>query len=138
MFEGRAPGGTREAVSNRNRTRTSPKRVSPLLDAIRQALDALTKLPESPRAQQLRDQCLAYEHIAEQWTREPPTPEDREALMKRVLSLNAMVDRVHRSGLSPKLRGGDAIGGRPEECAEGGSRPNSPTEWGCGGRLTSF
>jgi hypothetical protein len=83
------------------------KLTSPALNAIRQALATVSKLPESEEARELRDQCLAHEHIAEQWAREPPTPEEREALMKKVLALHVKVTKVHRSSFPPPPDRGD-------------------------------
>jgi hypothetical protein len=83
-----------------------PKRLT-VLDAIRQALTLLARLPDSEQAHELRDRCLAYEHVAEQWDDEPPSPDEREILMKSVLSLQVMVAKLHRgsSVVSPIDRG---------------------------------
>jgi hypothetical protein len=95
MLEGGGPGGENAYV--RRPTQSPARRISPVLDAIRKALAVVSTLPESQEVSELRDRCLAYEHIAEQWAREPPAPEEREALMKRVLTLHVLVCRVRKS-----------------------------------------
>jgi hypothetical protein len=96
VLEDSGPGDANEYVG---RVTSSPaKRISPILDAIRQALTVAVRLPESEGARRLRDQCLAYQNIVEQWSREPPTAEEREALMKQVLTLHLTITRLHRSG----------------------------------------
>lgn len=77
------------------------KQIPSVLDAIRQALLVVSNLPESDEARQLGDQCLACEHIAERWAQQPPTPDEREALMKKVLSLQIKVTRARRSTFPP-------------------------------------
>jgi hypothetical protein len=94
MLDGGSPRGAKEYV--RRPSQSPARKISPVLDAIRQALAAVSTLPESQEVSDLRDRCLAYEHIAEQWAREPPAPEEREALMKRVLTLHVLVCRVRR------------------------------------------
>jgi hypothetical protein len=95
MLEDGSPRGAKEYI--RKPPQSPARRTSPVLDAIRQALAVLSTLPESQETSELRDRCLAYEHIAEQWAREPPAPEEREALMKRVLTLHVLVCRVRQS-----------------------------------------
>jgi hypothetical protein len=82
--------------------RSPPKRLS-VLDAIRQALTLLARLPDSEEAHELRDRCLAYEHVAEQWDDETPGPDERETLMKNVLALQVTVARLHRSSSGASL-----------------------------------
>jgi hypothetical protein len=77
------------------------KRTAPVLDAIWQALAAASKLADSEQALELRDRCLAYEHIDQSWEHEPPTPEEREDLMKRVMALQVLVARAYRTSYPP-------------------------------------
>jgi hypothetical protein len=77
------------------------KSASPVLDAIRQASAVVSSLPESEVARQLDDECQAYERTAEQWEREPPSVEEREALMKKILALHIVVIKVRRSSFPP-------------------------------------
>ena len=79
-----------------------PKRLS-ILDAIRQVLTLLARLPDSEQAHELRDRCLAYEHVAQQWDDEPPAPNERETLMKSVLALQVMVAKLLRNGSAVSL-----------------------------------
>jgi hypothetical protein len=95
MLEGGSPRGAKEYF--RRPTQSPARRTSPVLDAIRQALAVVSSLPESQEVSELRDRCLAYEHIAEQWAREPPAAEEREAMMKRVLTLHVLLCRVRQS-----------------------------------------
>jgi hypothetical protein len=74
------------------------ERTSPILRAIWHALTAVSKLPESQHVLELRDRCLACERTARIWVHEPPTPEEREGLMKRVLALQVMVTKAYRVG----------------------------------------
>jgi hypothetical protein len=78
-----------------------PNPTSLLRDALHQALATVSRLPESEEARDLRDQCLAYKHIAEQWVHEPPAPQEREALMRNVLALHIRVVRMHKSTVPP-------------------------------------
>jgi hypothetical protein len=42
--------------------------------------------------------------MAEQWEREPPSIEEREALMKKILALHIVVIKVRRSSFPPPSR----------------------------------
>ena len=67
-----------------------------VLDAIGQALATVSRMPKSDEAMHLREQCLALEHTVKDWVKTPPTPEDRESLMKSVLALQVALLKVHR------------------------------------------
>ncbi len=73
------------------------KGVSPALGAIAQALSMIGRLPESEQVRELRNGCLACQHIVQNWAHGSPTPEEREDLMKRVLALQVLVTRAYRS-----------------------------------------
>lgn len=75
-----------------------------VLDAIRQASAVVSSLPESEVARQLGDECEAYERAAERWEQEPPSVEERETLMRKILALHIVVTRVRRSSFPPPSR----------------------------------
>ena len=91
------------AVSVEKRV-TLSKSASTILDAIRQASAVASSLPESEVARRLCDECQAYERTAEQWERAPPSVEEREVLMKKILALHIVVTRVRRSSFPPPSR----------------------------------
>jgi len=90
---------------------TLAKPTPSVLDAIRQAWAVVSSLPESEEARQLGDQCLAYQHMAERWTQEAPTVEEREALMKKVVELHIGVIRARRSSAPPSPHAGKRSSG---------------------------
>jgi hypothetical protein len=77
------------------------KQNSLVFDAIRQTLAVLEKAPISEEVRRLREECLAYRHIAERWAEEPPTLREREELMKQVLSLQLAATRIGRTSRPP-------------------------------------
>lgn len=77
------------------------RRMSIVLDAISIAVQQLAKVPDSLEVQALRAKALAYESEVKQWTDAPPTTEQREAMMKRVLALNASVTKLARQKGAP-------------------------------------
>jgi hypothetical protein len=72
-----------------------------VLEAIGQAFAMIARLPESEQTRDLRDRCLAYEHIAQIWARELPNPEEREDLMKRIAALQVLVTRAYGAAYRP-------------------------------------
>jgi hypothetical protein len=88
---------TSMSESRTARSAQRPKRPSPVLEAIGQAFAMVARLPESEQTRELLDRCLAYEHIAQIWARELPTPEEREDLMKRIVALQVLVTRAYRA-----------------------------------------
>lgn len=72
-----------------------------MLDAIQQALATFARLPDSPEARALREQCLAVEATAKEWARVPPSVEDREAMMRKVLALHVAITKLRRKSLRP-------------------------------------
>jgi hypothetical protein len=77
-----------------------PERAPFVQDAIQRALATLATLPDSEEARDLRQQCLAIEQTAKAWAQHPPTPEEREAMTKKVLALHVLVTKVYRSSFS--------------------------------------
>ena len=76
--------------------RAPTKRMSLVLDAVQIALGQLAKLPNSPEVEDLRTKALAYEKEAKHWSEKPPTSEQREAMMKKVLALHVAVTKLAR------------------------------------------
>lgn len=73
------------------------KRTPSILDAVQQALAILARLPDTEEARDLREQCRAIEETAREWARTPPTAEDREALLKKVLAIHVLLTKVRRT-----------------------------------------
>jgi hypothetical protein len=80
--------------------RTSSKRTSLVLDAIDLALAQLAKMPDSVEVRAWRVKAVAYEADAKDWSLAPPTAEQREAMMKKILGLHVAVTKLRepRSG----------------------------------------
>lgn len=72
------------------------KKTPGVLDAIRQALATFDALPDTPEAWKLRDECLVMEATAREWSRVPPSAEEREAMMRRVLALHIAITKLRR------------------------------------------
>jgi hypothetical protein len=79
--------------------RTRP--TSRALDAIHQALATFAALPDSPNAHELREQYLAIEVTAREWARVPPSPEDRDLLIRKVLALHVAITKLRRTTGNP-------------------------------------
>jgi hypothetical protein len=84
------------------------RRTSLVLDALRLALATIATLPNGQEAQGLREQCEACEGVARRWAQVPPTAQEREAVMQRVVSLHVAVARVRRSTLPPPPDGSES------------------------------
>ena len=56
----------------------------------------LAQLPDSAHARKVREKALACIKEAEGWRDHPPSVEQREALMKKVLGLHTAVRRLGR------------------------------------------
>jgi hypothetical protein len=78
------------------------KRAPRVLDAIHQALATFAALPDSTEARNLREQCLAVEATAREWATVPPSPEDRDALMRKVLALHVAITKLRRTMEPPE------------------------------------
>lgn len=76
-----------------SRTKKTPR----VLDAIHQALATFASLPDSPQARELREECLAVEATAREWALAPPSAEDREEMMRKVLALHIAITKLRRS-----------------------------------------
>jgi hypothetical protein len=72
------------------------RRLALVRDAIEIVVRRLSTLPPSPELEELRlraEECLRQ---ADGWAHRPPTVEEREAVMKRVLGLHTAVVRLER------------------------------------------
>jgi hypothetical protein len=81
---------------------TRSKRTPHVLDAIHQALATFATLRDSPEAEDLRRECLAIEETAKEWARVPPSPEDRDAMKRKVLAIHVALTRLGRRSERPK------------------------------------
>lgn len=81
------------------------KRTALVSDAIRQALASLAILPNSEEALTLRERCLACQAVANEWSQTPPTPEEREAMMRKVIALHVAITKLRRKSERPKQGG---------------------------------
>jgi len=80
------------------------KRTILLIDAVKQALASLDVLPDTNEARLLRKECLSWEQVAKDWAHAPPTPEERERAMKKVVALHVAIARLRRESQRPPTR----------------------------------
>ncbi len=81
---------------------TWSKRVVVVLEAIDLTLRGLAHAPDGPAERELRQTAVACAKEAEGWRQRPPSGEEREALMKRVLAVH-----VAAEGLASNSSRGD-------------------------------
>lgn len=81
------------------------KRTILLGDAVRQGLASLDVLPDTNEARLLRNECLSWEQVAKDWVLAPPTPEERERAMKKVIALHVAIARLRRESQRPPRLG---------------------------------
>jgi hypothetical protein len=72
------------------------KRVALAVDSIAAVVAALASIPDSDAKQRLISDAHACEREVLEWPQQPPSDEQREALMKRVLSLHIQVADLRR------------------------------------------
>lgn len=73
----------------------SPSRATVIvLEAIDLTLKRLALVPDCPEARALLDATRACAKEAEGWRAQPPSVEQREGLMKRVLALHVAANRL--------------------------------------------
>jgi len=72
------------------------RRLALARDAIEIVLRRLAVLPASPEVEELRARAESYSREADGWSTSPPTVEERERLMKRVLGLHTAVAKLER------------------------------------------
>ena len=73
---------------------TLSKGVVVVLEAIDSTLSRLALTPDGPETRNLREMALACAREAEGWREQPPSSEQRETLMERVLAVHVAVDRL--------------------------------------------
>jgi len=73
---------------------TWSKGVVVVLEAIDLTLRRLSHAPDGPEERELREAALACAKEAEGWRERPPSAEQREALMKRVLAVHVAAERL--------------------------------------------
>jgi hypothetical protein len=81
--------------------RTASKRTALALDALNLVLDTLGRLPHSDDRQRLEGQARACERVVSCWQYYPPTDEDREDLMRRLLDLHMATAQLRRGSEPP-------------------------------------
>jgi hypothetical protein len=79
----------------------SSKRTALLHDAIRKALASLELLPDNDESRRLWAECVSLERVATDWSQSPPTPEERETAMRKVVALHVAIARVRRESQRP-------------------------------------
>ncbi len=65
-----------------------------LLDSIVVVLRALATMPSTPEVRELVDRALDSERMVKAWPRQPPTPDEREAMMRKVLGLHTALTKL--------------------------------------------
>ena len=70
------------------------KRTVVALDALEDALAQIAALPESPEAEALLQRGFKLQRVIKDWTTMPPSGEEREAVLRRVLGLHIAASRL--------------------------------------------
>lgn len=81
--------------------RAQSRRIAFALDAIAAALEALATVPDGDDKLRLVAEARACERKVQAWRDSPPAIEEREAVMKKVLSLHVAVARLRRAAEQP-------------------------------------
>jgi hypothetical protein len=71
--------------------------ISFLVDSIEVVLQVLATAADDPEVIALRERALEYDRTLKAWSQNPPTPEDRDAMMKKVLRLHVDAAKLRRS-----------------------------------------
>jgi len=64
------------------------------LDALEVALAHIAQLPECAESEELLMKAFMLQREVKKWTDHPPTSDEREKMMKRVLSLHIAASRL--------------------------------------------
>jgi len=70
--------------------------IAVLLDNICTVLRALATMPTSPDVRTLTDRALACERTVKDWGNHPPTAEEHEAMMRKLLGLHTALGRLQQ------------------------------------------
>ncbi len=65
-----------------------------LLDSVVSILRALATMPSTPEVRDLAHRALDCERKVKTWVEHPPTPDERETMMKRVLGLHTALAKL--------------------------------------------
>lgn len=87
--------------------RFSSKRTNLALGATHAAVGVLARLPDSDEKRRLLVEAEACRRHIQDWSDQSPTPEAREAVMKRVLALHLSVTALRRSATASAVRAED-------------------------------
>lgn len=68
-----------------------PSSIVLALDAVRAALDRLSKLRPSEPVLVVRKECEACEATIKAWAHEPPTPKERDEMLRKLLALHIAI-----------------------------------------------
>lgn len=71
-------------------------RLSIVKQGLTDILERLAEMPSTPRVRELRAKALTYERAARTWDTQPPSEEQRSAMMKCVIDLNVEVMSVDK------------------------------------------
>lgn len=66
-------------------------RLSIVKQGLTDILERLAELPNSARVRELRAKAMSYERAARTWDTQPPSEEQRSAMMRCVIDLNVEV-----------------------------------------------
>ena len=77
--------------------RPKTKRTIVALEALEVALAELSKLPETAETESLLLRGFQLQREVKAWADKPATPVQREAMMKKVLSLHVAISRLRTS-----------------------------------------
>jgi hypothetical protein len=69
-------------------------KVDLLLESVVAILRTLATMPTSPEVRTLVERALACESKIKSWPAQPPTANEREAMMKKVLGLHAALSKL--------------------------------------------
>lgn len=71
--------------------------ISFLIESIEVVLQILATLPDDPKVIALRERALEYDETVKRWSKNPPAPDDHDAMMKKILRLHVEAVTVRRS-----------------------------------------
>lgn len=93
-FAGPRPLGVAPARSACARSGVVVRGLALVIDAVNVILRHLAELPDGPEVPELRDRALGYIEEVAMWNTSRPSVETREAMMKKVLALHVVVNKL--------------------------------------------